>query len=99
LLDFFSSRWRRPARWQRSLPLPVTRILLEVPLCVFILGIRLLSFMVQHTGIRCAANCVGRWSGQDSTGSLAAFCFALAFLCGASTMIMLRPSCLGSDST
>ncbi|OLT41153.1 hypothetical protein BJF85_24580 [Saccharomonospora sp. CUA-673] len=37
-------------------------------------------------------------SGLGALASFVAFDFALGFLCGASTMIMLRPSCFAFDS-
>src|SRR5690606_30507031 len=55
LVGLCSIRCRRPTRWRRSLPLPVTRTRLAVPLCVLFFGI-LPSFERQHTDSRCAAH-------------------------------------------
>src|SRR6185295_11591144 len=90
-----SSKCRRLAFWRTIFPAPVARNRFEAPLWVFALGI-----CPQF----CGGVSVGASSGcaRCATGASAS-CAALARVfaprCGASTIVMLRPSCLADVST
>src|SRR5581483_2553827 len=95
-LDLCSSRWRVPALCLSSFPDPVTLIRFFIPLCVLFLG------MTDPSSFFWVALGTGRRSGQPAGSgsgcSAAGLAFAL-FLCGAITIVMFRPSCLGAVST
>ena len=108
--DFFSRMWLRKALRRMSLPVPVILKRLAAPRWVFILGIVVCSSSLVGSGrsrpsVRPAASACApsrRRCRPRSVASRACFgcawrCAAWAFLSGASTMVMLRPSSFGDD--
>ena len=101
LLDFFSSRCERNALRRRILPVPVTLKRLAAPRCVFIFGISSGSVVVvgrrrrSFHRVAAAVDSACRLR-RRSLGLLR--CLA-GFFVGCSTIVMLRPSWRGGDST
>src|SRR6201998_2123409 len=105
LVGLCSSRCRRLAFWRTIFPVPVRRNRFEAPLWVLALGmlplVLLLPFSLSGQlceGVSPAASdsCAGPAPGPSGWRALAR---VFAPRCGASTIVILRPSCLADVST
>src|SRR6478752_3497451 len=97
VVDLCSRRWRRPAFWRTILPVPVLRNRFEAPLWVLALGMGpqfcwVVSGLSSGCASAVAAGPCGRCVGASA--SCAALARVFAPRCGASTIVMFRPSCL-----